>query len=55
MTHDYDTNFEDRVKARQAEGDWKRKGLRFLRYLSSRDMECWGFFAAGILVAKIIL
>ena len=32
---------------------WRSKGARFLRYLSTRKMECWGFFAAGFLIATI--
>ena len=32
---------------------WRIKGARFLRYLSTRKMECWGFFAAGYLIATI--
>ena len=33
--------------------EWSRKARRFLRYLSTRQMECWGFFAAGFLIATI--
>jgi hypothetical protein len=33
--------------------EWKAKGLRFLRYLSTRQMEVWGFFAAGFILGKI--
>jgi len=55
MPNDFDRNFDDRVNAAQLSGEWKRKGLRFLRYLSTRQIECWGFFAAGVLVGKIIL
>jgi hypothetical protein len=32
---------------------WRSKGARFLRYLATRKMECWGFFAAGYLIATI--
>jgi len=32
---------------------WRSKSARFLRYLSTRKMECWGFFAAGYLIATI--
>jgi hypothetical protein len=33
--------------------DWRLKGARFVRYLTTRDRECWGFFAAGFLIAAI--
>ena len=32
---------------------WRLKGARFLRYLSTRKMECWGFFAAGFIISAI--
>ncbi len=33
----------------------QRDGLkRFKRWISTRPMECWGFFAAGFLIARII-
>ena len=36
------------------QGDsWRLKGARFLRYLSTRKMECWGFFAAGFIISAI--
>jgi hypothetical protein len=35
--------------------DWRAKGARFVRYLTTRPAECWGFFAAGIVIAKIFL
>jgi hypothetical protein len=35
--------------------DWRSKGSRFVKYLTSRPAECWGFFAVGIVVAKIFL
>ena len=37
----------------EAKEEWTRKGRRFLRYLATRKMECWGFFAAGFLIATI--
>jgi len=49
---DLDRMFDEHAGRFQAE-DWKAKGLRFLRYLSTRKMECWGFFVAGFLVATI--
>ena len=55
MPNDFDRSFDDRMKTAETSTEWKRKGLRFLRYLSTRQMECWGFFAAGVLVGKIIL
>ena len=35
--------------------DWRTKGARFVKYLTTRPPECWGFFAVGIVVAKIFL
>jgi len=35
------------------EESWRSKGARFTRYLATRKMECWGFFAAGFLIATI--
>lgn len=35
------------------EESWRRKGARFVRYLTTRHPEVWGFFAAGFLIAKI--
>jgi hypothetical protein len=32
---------------------WRIKGARFVQYLTTRDRECWGFFAAGFLIAAI--
>lgn len=48
-------SFDERLDRHRTSSEWKRKGLRFLRYLSTRQMECWGFFAAGILIGKILL
>ena len=45
MMNRYDDEYE--------EDGWRLKGARFLRYLSTRKMECWGFFAAGYLIAVI--
>ena len=30
------------------------KGARFVQSLTTRDRECWGFFAAGFLIAAIL-
>ncbi len=49
MNDDYD--FEERVMHRQS---LQAKGLRFMRYLSTRQMEVWGFFVAGLLLGKIL-
>ncbi len=35
--------------------DWRVKGARFVRYLTTRSVECWGFLAVGVLIGKIIL
>jgi len=32
---------------------WRSKGARFVKYLTTRHPECWGFFVAGIVIAKI--
>jgi len=34
---------------------WRVKGAKFVRYLTTRPVECWGFFAAGAVLAKIFL
>lgn len=33
--------------------NWRVKGARFIQYLTSRNKECWGFFAAGFFLAII--
>ena len=33
---------------------WRLKSARFVKYLTTRDKECWGFFAAGFLIAAIL-
>lgn len=49
-----DFDFESRIESRaQKHQDYKAKFWRFVKYLSTRQMECWGFFAAGFLVATI--
>ena len=35
--------------------DWRTKGARFVRYLTTRSTETWAFFAAGAVLAKIFL
>lgn len=35
------------------EESWRRKGARFVRYLTTRHPEVWGFFAAGFVIAKL--
>jgi len=47
------TLFDDRAAHYETSEQWKAKGLRFLRYLSTRKMECWGFFVAGFIIATI--
>ena len=48
---EYNSDFEfDRDFDRQT---LKAKFWRFMRYLSTRKLECWGFFAAGYLIATI--
>jgi hypothetical protein len=43
-------DFESRIEDRQSASG---KFWRFLRYLSTRKMECWGFFVAGYIIATI--
>ncbi len=54
---DWDRMFEDEYADPHYRGDradeWRAKGARFVRYLSTRNMECWGFFFAGFLIAKV--
>ena len=53
---DYDEinhRFDDRASQLERGEAWKAKGLRFLRYLSTRQIDVWGFFAAGFVLAKI--
>lgn len=40
---------------RESQGtvSWRIKGARFVQYLTTRDKECWGFFAAGFVLAII--
>lgn len=45
---DFDEDFATRKS-----DDWGTKARRFVRYLTTRKMECWGFFAAGFLIATI--
>jgi len=33
---------------------WRIKGARFVRYVTTRHPEVWGFFAAGFIAAKIL-
>ena len=47
---DTDFDFETRIERREG---LKANALRFLRYLATRKMECWGFFVAGYLIATI--
>lgn len=48
-----DRTFEERASQLETTEAWKAKFFRFLRYLSTRQMECWGFFAAGFVIATI--
>lgn len=45
-------DFDEEFAERTSDG-WTKKARRFVRYLSTRKMECWGFFAAGYLIATI--
>ena len=50
--HEFD--FESRINSRPEKLQvYKAKFWRFMKYLSTRKLECWGFFAAGFLIATI--
>jgi len=49
---DLDRMFDEHAERSTAD-DWRAKGARFVRYLSTRKIECWGFFAAGFVIATI--
>ena len=51
---EWDRMFEDEYADRSGAEEWREKGSRFLRYLATRKMECWGLFAAGFLIATIL-
>ena len=56
MSHyddDMGRQFDERATRIDRSEEWKTKGLKFLRYLSTRQMEVWGFFAAGFILSKI--
>lgn len=62
MSH-YDNDMDHRFDERRSQiehgeawtaQNYKARGLRFLRYLSTRQMEVWGFFAAGFIISKIL-
>jgi len=50
---DMGRDFDETASHIERREEWKAKGLRFLRYLSTRQMEVWGFFAAGFILSKI--
>lgn len=37
------------------QSDWQTKSRRFMRYLASRNVECWGFFIAGLIFGGMFL
>ena len=51
--NNYGMGFDERRSRLERGEEWKTKGLKFLRYLSTREMEVWGFFAAGFILSKI--
>jgi len=51
--NDWDRIFEDEYAGSHRSDEWRAKGARFVRYLATRKIECWGFFAAGFLIATI--
>ena len=50
---DLDRMFDEHADRFSSREELSDKFFRFLRYLSTRKMECWGFFAAGFLIATI--
>jgi hypothetical protein len=50
---EWDRTFDERASRYERTESLKTNALRFMRYLSTRNVECWGFFAAGFLVATI--
>ena len=50
---DLDRTFDERASNYETKESVKANFYRFLRYLSTRQMECWGFFAAGFVLATI--
>ncbi len=49
MNTDFETEFETRSDRASLES----KFWRFARYLSTRRIECWGFFIAGLMIGGI--
>lgn len=50
MTERSEFDFESRIEDRQS---LQSKFWRFVKYLSTRKMECWGFFLAGYIISAI--
>lgn len=51
MSTSFENDFETRLKA----GNWNAKFWRFVRYLSTRKIESWGFFIAGLMIGGLFL
>ncbi len=49
MNTSYDTDFEARMRS----GTWNAKFWRFARYLTTRKVESWGFFIAGLMIGGL--
>ena len=50
MANHDEFDFESRIRDRQS---LQGKFWRFVKYLSTRQIECWGFFLAGYIIATI--
>lgn len=50
MTDRNEFDFESRIQDHQS---WQGKFWRFVKYLSTRKIECWGFFLAGYVISAI--
>lgn len=38
----------------RSEETWRQRGSSFLDWLKRRPMESWGFFIAGVIIARIL-
>jgi len=50
MSRHDELDFDSKVADQQS---FTAKFWRFVKYLSTRRIECWGFFLAGYLIATI--
>ncbi|MEE9347574.1 MAG: hypothetical protein V3U82_05225 [Robiginitomaculum sp.] len=55
MPKSFDSSFDEDFAARMDGESFSRKFWRFMRYLSTRKIESWGFFIAGLMIGGIFL